>query len=433
MFPVRNIALFAIIAAQVNAFAQEKTDKDIQKTVVPYGLIQAYSNVADTQYASDPDFTTAVIRFGVKVTEGITRAQLETEYYGNVPETGNITPATVGLNGVGIRRADLGLALSSGTTVSLGRVRMGGADAWGVDATAAPEQFGWMDGASVVQRLSLGEKNELSFALGVGNSMGRPSGRDSHTFGRTLKSDRGVVVGARANYQGFVAAAYYGMEKNQVKQEAAAEQAVLASDGTPVGADGKPIGENGTPFGYVKLKKVTTARDASHFEGSLGYNQANYAFGGWYQSISLSDLRIAKFVDGKFDTSTIPTKDDEKFGAKPSPKVTDSTVGFGFNTDSSLVGYTDVLQKGALLTLGGSYAISMSRDGDSSNDSEEAKEDQTQYAIGLGYQASGFALELGQEVLTSKGPNFNDKNFEQGGKRSKENASRTYIVGIYSF
>jgi len=147
----------------------------------------------------------------------------------------------------------------------------------------------------------------------------------------------------------------------------------------------------------------------------------------------LSDLRIAKFVDGKFDTSTIPTKDDEKFGAKPSPKVTDSTVGFGFNTDSSLVGYTDVLQKGALLTLGGSYAISMSRDGDSSNDSEEAKEDQTQYAIGLGYQASGFALELGQEVLTSKGPNFNDKNFEQGGKRSKENASRTYIVGIYSF
>ena len=44
MFPVRNIALFAIIAAQVNAFAQEKTDKDIQKTVVPYGLIQAHSH-----------------------------------------------------------------------------------------------------------------------------------------------------------------------------------------------------------------------------------------------------------------------------------------------------------------------------------------------------------------------------------------------------
>jgi hypothetical protein len=423
----RKIALLAVIAAPVNAFADDTSDKskDIQKSVVPYGLIQAYSNVADSQYASDPDFTMAVLRFGLKVSEGITRAQFETNIFGNVGQTGPVNAAAVGLNGVQIRRADLGLALPSNTTVSLGRIRMGGADAWGVDATEAPLQFGAIDGASLSQKFSLGEKNELTLALAVGNSMGVPNGRDSHTYGRTLKSDRGVVVGGRVKYDALAATAYYGMEKNQVQQEESAEQKLLGADGEPLQVAGADA--------FVKLKKVMTALDAAHFEGSLGYNKDNWAVGGWYQVITLSDLKIAKFVNGKFDTSTTPTANDAKNGAEPSGKSTSTTVGFGFNTDSSLLDYKDVLQKGALLTLGGSVALSSSRDAVASNDSEEAKKDTTQFALGLGYQASGFALEFGHELVTSTGSNFNDKNAEQGGKKTKQNSNRTYIVGIYSF
>ncbi|MFZ9520075.1 MAG: hypothetical protein ACO3A4_06305 [Silvanigrellaceae bacterium] len=424
MISARKIALLAVVASQTNAFADEKSDKDIQKSVVPYGLIQAYSNVADSQYSSAPDFTLAILRFGMKVSEGITRAQFETAVWGNVAETGDVTISAVGLNGVSIRRADVGLALSSGTTISLGRIRMGGADAWGVDATAAAEQFGSIDGASVVQKLSLGDKNDLSFSLGIGNSMGNPSGKDSHTFGRSLKSDRGVIVGARASVlNGVVATAYYGMEKNQIAQESSAEQAVLDAEGKPV-ADGK----------FVKLKKVITARDASHFEGSLGYNKDNYAVGGWYQSVVRSDLKLATFVDNKLTTSTI-TAADEKYGARISPKLTSSILGVGFNTDSSLLGYTDVLQKGALLTFGGSLAKTFERDGNSSNDTEEAKNDVTQVAVAVGYQSGGFALELGNEFQSSKAEGFNNKNKEQGSAATpnKSSAYRTYLVGIYSF
>lgn len=422
MIRIRSLALLAVASAQVNAFAQEKSEKDIQKSVVPYGLIQAYSNVADSQYGSSPDFTMAILRFGMKVSEGITRAQFETNVWGNVPATGDVNASAVGLNGVSIRRADVGLALSSGTSLSLGRVRMGGADAWGVDATAAAEQFGSIDGASVVQKISLGDKNEMSLALGVGNSMGNPSGRDSHTYSRSLKNDRGVIVGVRGSYQGIVATAYYGMEKNQVQQEVSDEQVV-------VGADGQPVKDT-----FVKLKKVMTARDASHFEGSLGLNRDNWAVGGWYQSVVRSDLKLAKFVDSKFQTSPI-TADDAKFGAKASPKLTSSFMGLGFNTDSSLLGYTDVLQKGALLTLGGSFAKIWERDADSANDSDEAKGDVTQIALGVGYQAGGFALELGQELQSSTGENFKNKNAEQGltVAPTKKSAARTYLVGIYSF
>ncbi|MEN9824674.1 MAG: hypothetical protein RI953_419 [Pseudomonadota bacterium] len=423
MISARKIALLAVIASQSNAFADEKSDKDIQKSVVPYGLIQAYSNVADSQYSSAPDFTMAILRFGMKVSEGITRAQFETAVWGNVAETGDVPASAVGFNGVGIRRADVGLALSSGTTISLGRIRMGGADAWGVDATAAAEQFGSIDGASIVQKLSLGDKNELSFSLGIGNSMGNPSGKDTHTFGRSLKSDRGVIVGARANVLGgVVATAYYGMEKNQIAQESAAEQAVLDAEGKPVAGQ------------FVKLKKVITARDASHFEGSLGYNKDNYAVGGWYQSVVRSDLKLATFVDNKLTTSPI-TDADAKYGAKVGPKTTSSILGFGFNTDSSLLGYTDVLQKGALLTFGGSVAKLAERDGVSSNDSEEAKNDITQVALGVGYQSGGFALELGNEFQSSTAQSFNSKNKEQGSAAapSKTSAYKTYLVGIYSF
>lgn len=427
MIRIRSLALLAVASAQVNAFAQEKSEKDIQKSVVPYGLIQAYSNVADSQYGSSPDFTMAILRFGMKVSEGITRAQFETNVWGNVPAAGEVNAAAVGLNGVSIRRADVGLALSSGTSLSLGRVRMGGADAWGVDATAAAEQFGSIDGASVIQKISLGDKNEMSLALGLGNSMGNPSGRDSHTYARSLKNDRGVIVGVRGNYQGIVATAYYGMEKNQVQQEVADEQGV-------VGADGQPFKDaNGNPV-YVKLKKVMTARDASHFEGSLGLNRDNWALGGWYQTVVRSDLKQAAFVDGKFKTAPI-AESDAKFGAKTSPKLTTNIMGFGFNTDSSLLGYTDVLQKGALLTLGGSFAKIWERDADSANDTEEAKGDVTQIALGVGYQAGGFALELGQEMQSSTGENFKNKNAEQGLTiaPTKKAAARTYLVGIYSF
>jgi len=413
MFSARKIALLAVVAVQANAFADgEKTDKELQKSVIPYGLIQAYSNLADTQSAGNPEFQLANVRFGLKVSEGITRAQFETQIFGNV---GPEISATNGINGVSIRRADVGLALPSNTTFSLGRTRLGGADAWGMDATITVDQFSWMDGASVVQKLSLGGKDELSLSLGLGNSMGFPGGRDSRVFGKTLKTDRGVIAGTRVSYQGVVAAAFFGMEKNQVQQEPGASEPVYDAEGT----------KSTTTF--VKTERKITARDVSHFEGSLGYNRDNWALGGWYQSIVRSKLNVVTSVSkGKFETTAAVA--EPKFGVKASNKTTDVTLGFGLNGDSQLFGVGNLLQKGDLITYGFSTSQVSKRD-DSIADSDESKQDQTQFVMGAGYAAGGFQVELGHELSTANDKVFTDKN----GNSVNKSSNRTYLVGIYSF
>jgi hypothetical protein len=413
MFSARKIALLAVVAVQANAFADgEKTDKELQKSVIPYGLIQAYSNLADTQSAGNPEFQLANVRFGLKVSEGITRAQFETQILGNV---GPEISATNGINGVSIRRADVGLALPSNTTFSLGRTRLGGADAWGMDATITVDQFSWMDGASVVQKLSLGGKDELSLSLGLGNSMGFPGGRDSRVFGKTLKTDRGVIAGTRVSYQGVVAAAFFGMEKNQVQQEPGASEPVFDAEGA----------KSTTTF--VKTERKITARDVSHFEGSLGYNRDNWALGGWYQSIVRSKLNVVTSVSkGKFETTA--AVDEPKFAVKASNKTTDVTLGLGFNGDSQLFGVGNLLQKGDLITYGFSTSQVSKRD-DSIADSDESKQDQTQFVIGAGYAAGGFQVELGHELSTANDKVFTDKD----GKSVNKSSNRTYLVGIYSF
>lgn len=421
MFSARKIALLAVVAAQANAFADgEKSDKELQKSVVPYGLIQAYSNLADSQAAGSPDFQLANVRFGLKVSEGITRAQLETQMFGNV---GPAISATNGINGLGIRRADVGLVLPSNTSVSLGRTRMGGADAWGMDATITVDQFSWIDGAAVSQKVSLGGKDELSLSLGLGNSMGFPGGKDSRVFDKTLKTDRGVILGSRLSFQGVVAAAFFGMEKNQVQQETAAAEAVVGEDNKPyTDTAGKPL--------FVKTERKVTARDVSHFEGSLGFNQENYAFGGWYQSVVRSNLNIVSSVsNGKFST-TPATADDAKFGVKEKsiPKSTATTLGFGFNGDSQLFGVGSLMQKGDLVTYGFSMSQTATRDA-SIDDATESKQDQTQVVVGAGYAAGGFQLELGHEYSMAGDKVFTDKD----GASNLKNASRTYLVGIYSF
>lgn len=451
---LRTLTLLAVVAAQVNAFAEEKTDKPAEKTLVPYGLIHANLNLANSQSGSAPDFTTKEVRLGVKVTEGITRAQFETQYLGNLPQVGypqigggivNAKAAT--FNGVTIRRADLGLSLPSGTDLALGRTRMGGADLYGVDPTETVDGFGSIDGASITQKISLGNKDELTLALGVGNSMGVPGGKDSNMWGTSLKTDRGIIVGARAKVQGISAAAYFGMEKNQVKQVYEPEQIIVGPNGRGIAADGSELPDpSKLPEGtkpadatrFVTLKKLMTAADVSHFEGTVGYSLDNLSAGLWYQSITTSDLKVARFVDGKFKTASIEDT-DLTFGVKRTPKKVETKIGFGFNTDSSLIGYTDVLQKGGLLNLGGSVVKLAERDADSSNDSEEEKSDILQVALGVGYQAGGFSLELGHEFNSSKAEQFFDKNSEQNlgnpakAKPSKKTANYTYLTGAYSF
>lgn len=415
MFSARKIALYAAVVAPFHAFAEgEPAEQELQKAVVPYGLIQAYSNLVDTEAPGAPEFQLANVRFGLKVSEGITRARLETQILGNV---GPNISASNGVNSVLIRRADLGVELPSKTSIMLGRTRMGGADAWGMDATITVDQFSAIDGASVTQSYELGEKDSLLVALAVGNSMGFPGGRDSRVFGNTLKTDRGVVVGSRLSFQGLVAAAYFGMEKNQVQQEKADAEKVVDAEGNDVLVNGKTV--------LVKTEKKITARDVSHFEASLGYNQDSYAFGGWFQQIVRSKLNVVTATkDGKFTTVVA----DGSNGAAAADKLINRTVGVGFNGDSRPFGMAHLLQKDDMLTYGFSVSHISQRD-NSKPDSDEAKDDQTQVVVGAGYAAGGFFLELGHDYKMATNKAFASKN----ARNDKKSSGRTYIVGLYSF
>ncbi|MEY2987869.1 MAG: hypothetical protein RJB13_1390 [Pseudomonadota bacterium] len=416
MFSARKIALYAAVVAPVHAFAEgEMADQALQKAVVPYGLIQAYSNLVDTEAPGTPEFQLANVRFGLKVSEGITRARLETQILGNV---GPSIAASNGLNSLLIRRADLGVELPSKTSIMLGRTRMGGADAWGMDATITVDQFSAIDGASITQSYELGERDSLTVAAAVGNSMGFPGGRDSRVFGNTLKTDRGVILGSRLSYQGLVATAYFGMEKNQVQQEPAAAEGAVDADGKPVlDKDGKTI--------LIKTEKKTTARDVSHFEASLGYNQDSYAFGGWYQQIDRAKLNVVTSTkDGKFTTAAA----DGANGATASDKRTNTTVGLGFNGDSRIFDVANMLQKDDMLTYGFSVSQTSERD-NSKADSDEKKNDVTQVVVGAGYAAGGFFLELGYDYKKSENKSFSSKNAQS----DKTSSGRAYIVGLYSF
>ncbi len=416
MFSARKIALYAAVAAPLHAFAEgEMTEQAIQKAVVPYGLIQAYSNLVDTEAPGAPEFQLANVRFGLKVSEGITRARLETQILGNV---GSAIAASNGLNSVLIRRADLGVELPSKTSIMLGRTRMGGADAWGMDATITVDQFSAIDGASVTQSYELGEKDSLTIAAAVGNSMGFPGGRDSRVFGNTLSTDRGVIVGSRLSYQGLVAAAYFGMEKNQVQQEFADAEKAVDADGKEVLVDGKTV--------LIKAEKKTTARDVSHFETSLGYNQDSYAFGGWFQQINRAKLNVVTSTkDGKFTTVAA----DGSNGAKASDETVNRTLGVGFNGDSRPFGMANMLQKDDMLTYGFSVSQTTVRD-NSTPDADEKKNDVTQVVLGAGYTAGGFFLELGYDYKKTENKTFASKNASDDKKTS---SGRAYIVGLYSF
>jgi len=417
MFSARKIALYAAVAAPLHAFAEgEMSEQAIQKAVIPYGLIQAYSNVADTEAPGAPEFQLANVRFGLKVSEGITRARLETQILGNV---GPAIAANNGLNSVLIRRADLGVELPSKTSIMLGRTRMGGADAWGMDATITVDQFSAIDGASVTQSFELGEKESLTVAAAVGNSMGFPGGRDSRVFGNTLSTDRGVILGSRLSYQGLVAAAYFGMEKNQVQQEFADAEGAVDADGKPVlDKDGKTI--------LIKAEKKTTARDVSHFETSLGYNQDSYAFGGWFQQVNRAKLNVVTSTkDGKFSTVAA----DGTNGAATSDKRINRTVGVGFNGDSRPFGMENMLQKDDMFTYGFSISQTSERD-NAKADSDEKKNDVTQVVVGAGYTAGGFFLELGYDYKKAENKVFSSKNASDDKKTS---SGRAYIVGLYSF
>jgi hypothetical protein len=379
------------------AFAQEAKMMDkLEKMVTPYGILQGTLTLSDTQANNTPAAALNVARFGLKVSEGIAKGQLEIQFTGNSETQTNQTI---------VRRADAGFDFASGTSFRLGRYRLGGAGGWGVDASGTVTGFGPADGAMIAQSVDLGEGNMLKFQLGLANTLAAAGswatgGSSDFSSSGSSKGDRAILASLDATVAGVALAAYYGYEAKRTL-------------GIPDNTNTATIDESTAKI-YSSL---------GHLEVSAGYNMDGIGAGVWYERYDIGKPKAyvannANIIDGP---ETIA-------GTVTGSRKTASRIGLGVNGDSSLFDVTDLAQKGDKLTYGLSYVLTQVRDS-KQPDSDEKKNDESQIAGGVGYNVAGLTTELNFSHVMSKNKNYKNPNATV----AKASAQSVYLTSIYSF
>jgi hypothetical protein len=405
---LKSAVLLSSALLSTAAFAQEAAPKaaepaKVMKEVVPYGVLQSYTNLMDSQRKNTPEFGQVITQFGLKISEGVAKGQIEVRMAGN---TGD--PKSDGK--IMVRRADLGLDLASGTSIRLGRTRFGNPTTYGLEATPTFAGFGATDGLMVSQMINISEGNTLKLKAIVGNaaSVIAPdvTGPGYKYGGENTGTDsKFIAVGFDAKISGVDAGVYYGMDsKAQLQGEAAAVAADAAK-------------------GIEKADaKVAAYGDFSHLEASLGYGVDGIAGGITYQQFNWGELKSGKNEGGKITTGDVVKKG----------KTTLTQLIVGLNGDTTLFGAKDFLQTGDMFTYGASFAMATARNSASEGDAKTAEKDAdvTQIVVGGGYKVAGLGFELNFANSQTKGKTFaNDK----GEAAQKTSANKLFISSVYEF
>lgn len=387
-----SVALLAAFGVQAQALAQDDMNKAAEKTITPYGLLGANVYLTESENSNPLNFQTLYARLGLKVSEGIAKGRLELAARNDK---------------VDIRHANVGLALETGTTLTFGRYRPGGASGWGVDASLVPDQFASMDGLHVEQELEFAE--DISVKLGLGAANGQLALGDVSDLGSTTKAknrvfeapstktDRALLLNVTANVKGVELVAYHGMESNQLVVDAKEAEGETAA----------------VPPSFA---------DATHTEVSLGYNLDAIGVGAWYTNFHQDGLKQQKTnKGGKLDLNDAA---DVSFDR--------TNIGFGVAGDSSLFGVTGLLQPEDKLIYGASYAmISYAADGGGKELEDAAKDaGYNQIAVGGGYKVGGLTLELNVAQYTGESKLYANSDGEENKEDSKLDV---YLATYYVF
>lgn len=406
-------AVLASALVPCMAYAQDDVTPSTQKTITPYGLVGSYTFLTESTGDNPLDFLAIYARPGFLISEGIAVGRMELDATGER---------------VGVRHANLGLKLDSGTEVRFGRLRIGGAQGYGADASYVPPQFSSMDGVSVTQGLEFGEGISLSAGLAVTNALlslnqteqawgprfnpaGELTGYSNRKFGQQSgKTDRALTFSLTANVKGVDFVAFHGMENNQFLSDE-----IKAT----------------TPGGTDIPRKVA---DASHSEVSLGYSGIDgISFGGWYVNYSQGKAKnVDKNEGGKLTTTEVGTR---SYGM--------DIYGLGVMGDSTLFGMSDFLQKGDKLIYSASVAqTSFGVDGPGAGDVADAASGATfsglasdsstqQFVVGAGYAVGGFSAELNVAQEESDGASL----FSNSKSEAAQSKGRTsvYVATYFAF
>ncbi|APJ04025.1 hypothetical protein [Silvanigrella aquatica] len=424
---------------QIKAIKKEVAKQDPTKnTITLFGVAQFNANTSNTQRQNTPDFSANRLRLGVNVSGGIASGKAELEFSGNQQSTqtatSGVTSGDSGNGGVKIRQAQLNLDVLTvkseentyKTTVSLGGIRVGGADCTGPDIVWGASGYGRQDGAYLTQSLEFGKAGSLSLGLGAFNNINafmNPAYPSSGTgfggwgvnSGASIASNWGSPsFNGALGYLGNINAAY-NIDENQ---------SLKASFyyGT----------QENAPAGQDSSGNITSARNVVHTESNLVYNHKGI-FGDkgvlsgngisiFFENDDVGATQVANKSNGS--VSYAPTLISGTQNALDDSQNT-SILGLTVSADSGNY-LTGMLQKGDRLTYAASY-VSLNTIFGNSNYSQNYVANQA--AASLGYAVNTFETAFNIEYTNSNKTIFSDAT----GKLNKNNAVRSYITAAYVF
>ncbi|KAB8033245.1 hypothetical protein [Fluviispira multicolorata] len=411
---------------QIDALKKEVLKKDPTENLVKaYGLIQLNGNLYDSTRNTAPDFSAGKVRFGIQASGGIATGQFEVQFNGNQPKTLSSTSSTQGDGAVTIRRAQLNLDvlnIKSGentflTTLSLGGIRIGGADSSAPDAAIATNGYARQDGAYIKETITLGKKFTSEVGVGLFNNISAfsPQNITNEPFkgvddiSNTIQTNWGSKSFSRSvGFAGNAKVAYnFDDDKSLTGQFFYGEQA-------------------NSPKSQNNDESLKTVRDVRHIEASMLYNDS--AIFGSKGVIASNGVSV--WYEGEVAGTTYnATANGDGFSYAP-VAVDDSTssnlIGVGLSGDTG--GYlTGMLQKGDRLTYGVSYAYLESLYANQANGSNYKL---NQYAASVGYAVNTFEVALVADLKTADQVAFYDGT---GRNKINKNAASSYITAMYSF
>lgn len=418
---------------QIDALKKEMEKKDVTENKVTFaGVLQLNANTSDSQRSSSPDFSASKVRLGVNVSGGIATGQVEVQLNGNQQSTqtvaGNTTSGDAGNGSVTLRRAQLNLdvlTIKGGqntytTTISLGGVRIGGADGTAPDVAWTTTGYSRQDGAYLKEALVFGKTANVEIGFGAFNNITaitNPTYLGTSSSGYTGWGSQPLVT-KQANWMsdsfsqsiGFAGhlAGTYNFDDNQ-------SLAAKVFYGT----------QGDSPTDQDSSGNLTHAKDVTHIEASLVYNHAGIlgskgvisgnGISFWYENEDI----------GKSKTATANSSGDFNYTAFVDDSQVVSLYGLGVAADSSNY-LTDMLQKGDRLTYAASYTMMDTKFGNKAISSDY---NISQIAASVGYAVNTFEAAFNFEYDDSDTTVFNDSN-----KHLKEkNAIKTYLTAAYVF
>ncbi|APJ04026.1 hypothetical protein [Silvanigrella aquatica] len=419
---------------QIDALKKEMEKKDVTENKITVGgLIQLNANTSDSQRSSSPDFAAQKIRLGVNVSGGIASGQIELQFVGNQQSTqttsNSITSGDQGNGQVTIRRAQLNLdvlTLKGGqntytTTLSLGGIRMGGADGTAPDTAWTTNGFGRQDGAYLKETLEFGKAAKIELGAGAFNNINTftvptylQSANNNSGF-TGWKSSSSAIQANWGNTSFSQSVGFAGHLTANVNIDDDQSVTVKALYGT----------QGNAPSAQKSDGTLDSARDVSHTEASLVYNHGGIFGSKGVDSGNGIAVWYENDVAGRKKSAASNNSGDFNYTTGTDDSQNTTLIGVSVAADSANY-LTGMLQKGDRLTYALAYATFNAQFGSATTSPNYTA---SQISAAIGYAVNTFEIQFNYDIDSSDTNIFADSK----GVVNKKDAQKSYFTALYAF